>query len=346
MALQTTLSPVPDRDVPGLHESCALSPDAARAEEFDRNLRARLFDSFCHIAECAGLGDDGRADLDFLEGRLRGSIVSPWVFCLYSKLVAELSKDYSNSATPIVADIMAAASLPAGAGVVPFRDCTVPASWWDHFEVVFDTDNERHFASEIPGPETFSLCKREVEEGLSLLRLADPPWHDEVRSLLPMIVAGSGPLDTADMFNGASTFFFWGGSLINAQVRRSPVSIIDLLVHESSHLLLFGLSADGALLSNGGEERYTSPLRADPRPIDGILHASFVASRVHLSMCRLLDSGYLTKDNERRAAERRDHNARSARIGLDVLNENARPTELGEGVLDSLRSYWAAPALQ
>lgn len=346
MALQTTLSPGPDCDVHGLHESCALSPNAARVEEFDRNLRARLFDSFCHIAECVGLGDDGRPNLDLLEGRLRGSSVSPWVFCLYSKLVAELSKDYSDSATSIVADIMAAASLPAGAGVVPFRDCTVPASWWDHFEVLFDTDSERHFAPEIPGPETFSLCKREVGEGLSLLRLADPPWHDEVRSLLPIIVAGSGPLDTADMFNGASTFFFWGGSLINAQVRRSPVSIIDLLVHESSHLLLFGLSADGALLSNGGEERYTSPLRSDPRPIDGILHASFVASRVHLSMCRLLDSGYLTKDNEKRAAERRDHNARSARVGLDVLNENARPTELGEGVLDSLRSYWAAPALK
>ncbi len=335
-----------DGNIPGLQEGCTLSPSAARVEEFDRNLRARLFDSFCHIAECVGLGESGTANLELLNGRLRGSSVSPWIFCLYSKLVAELSKDYNDGAAPIVADILAAASLPARAGVVPFRDCTVPVSWWNHFEVLFDTDSERDFAPEIPSPESFSLCKREVEEGLSLLRLADPPWHDEVQGLLPTIVAGSGPLDTADMFNGASTFFFWGGSLINAEVRRSPVSITDLLVHESSHLLLFGLSADGALLSNGGEERYTSPLRADPRPIDGILHASFVASRVHLSMCRLLDSGYLTRDNERRALERRDHNAKSARIGLEILNKHARPTELGQGVLDSLCYYWATPALQ
>ena len=344
MALRDTLSPRLDGDVPGGHEVCVLSPNAARADEIDRKLRARLFNSFCHIAERVGLGDDGPANLDLLEDRLSGSSVSPWVFCLYSKLVAELSNGDSNGATPIVGDIIVAVSLPTRAGVVPFRDHTLPTSWWDHFEVLFDTDSERHFTPEIPGPEALTLCKREIEEGLSLLRLADPLWHDEVQSLLPMIVAGSGPLDSADMFNGASTFFFWGGSLINAQVRRSAVSISDLLVHESSHLLLFGLSADGPLLSNRGEERYSSPLRADPRPIDGILHASFVASRVHLLMCRLLDSSYLTKDNERRAVERREHNARSARAGLEVLNEYARPTELGEGVLDSLRSYWAQPA--
>jgi hypothetical protein len=344
MTLQDLLSPRPDYGVSGGRQACALSPNAARVDAIDAKLRARLVDSFCHIADCVDLGDDSAAKLGFLERRLLDSSVSPWVFCLYSKLVAELSKDNGNDAAPIVAGIVAAASLPAGAGVVPFRDSTIPASWWDHFEVLFDTDSERHFAPEIPGTEVFSGCKREVEEGLSLLRLADPDWHDEVRSLLPMVVVGSGPLDTADMFNGASTFFFWGGSLINAQVRRSPVSIGDLLVHESSHLLLFGLSADGPLLSNGGEERYSSPLRADPRPIDGILHAGFVASRVHLLMCRLLDSGHLTKDNERRAVDRRDHNAKSARAALGVLNEHARPTELGEGVLDALRSYWAERA--
>jgi hypothetical protein len=340
MGLQNQPSSDSDCKVPDFHGWRALPPDASRADAIDRNLRARLFDSFCHIAECGAFGDDDTANLRFLEGRLRDSNVSPWIFCLYSKLVAELSQDYSSGATSIVADIIGAASLPVGAGVVPFRDCTVPASWWDHFVVLFDTDSERHFDAQIPGPQTFSLCKREVDEGLSLLRLADPPWHAEVRRLLPMVVAGSGPLDTSDMFNGASTFFFWGGSLINAEVRRSAVSIIDLLVHESSHLLLFGLSADGALLGNKGEERYSSPLRADPRPIDGILHACFVASRVHLAMCRLLDSGYLTEKDKKRAAERRDHNAKSARVALDVLNKHAKPTERGQSVLDALRSYW------
>ena len=344
MVFQNTLAAHLGRDVPGSHDSWTLSPSVARAEYIDGKLRSRLLNSFRHIAECVGLGDDSSANLTILEDRLDGSSVSPWVFCLYSKLVAELSKGGGD--TSIVSDILMAGSLPAGEAIVSFRDPTLPASWWDHFVVLLDTDSERIFSPQTAAPATFAFCKREVEEGLSLLRLADAPWYDEVRRLLRLVVVGSAPLDTDDLFNGTSTFFFWGGSLINAEARRSPVSIIDLLIHESSHLLLFGLSADGALLSNKGEERYSSPLRSDPRPIDGILHACFVSSRVHLAMNRLLDSGILTAKNEKRAAERRDHNARSARIALDVLKKHARPTELGKNVLETLGSYWSGAAMQ
>ena len=54
----------------------------------------------------------------------------------------------------------------------------------------------------------------------------------------------------------------------------------------------FGVSADGALTENSGNERYDSPLRKDKRPIDGIVHACFVATRVHLAMSRMLGSGH------------------------------------------------------
>jgi hypothetical protein len=63
-------------------------------------------------------------------------------------------------------------------------------------------------------------------------------------------------------------------------------------------------------------------------------------------MSRLLTSGFLTEENQKRAIERREHSERSAHVGLDLLNENAKPTELGEGVLESLRSYWATACLQ
>ena len=54
--------------------------------------------------------------------------------------------------------------------------------------------------------------------------------------------------------------------------------MIDLLVHESSHGLLFGISAEGALTENSGTERYE--LAAPQRP-SGRSTASFtpVSSR-------------------------------------------------------------------
>ena len=95
--------------------------------------------------------------------------------------------------------------------------------------------------------------------------------------------------------------------------------MVDLLVHESSHVLLFGVSADGALTENSGSERYDSPLRPDKRPIDGIFHACFVATRVHLAMNRLLASGALSEAEAKLALERRDNNAEAARNSIEEL---------------------------
>src|SRR5262249_14019520 len=162
------------------------------------------------------------------------STVSPWLFCLYAKLVAQLSK--TGNLTKALREILAAMSRPPSEGVIALRENSVPASWWDQFEILFDTDDERPFRPQVASATAYSLCKREIDDGLALLQLADPAWYDELRLLLRMIVIGSGPLDTQQAFNGASTFFFWGGSLINSELRRSAISIIDLLVHESSHL--------------------------------------------------------------------------------------------------------------
>ena len=338
MALQEEI-PISNRRLDGLGLA-ALPPSAARVKQIDGRLRSQLSDSFCHIADSVDLGDEEEAKLRRLASRLRDASVSPWVFCLYSKLVAQLSNNERDVAKATVSDMVAAISLPHAAGIVPLRDSTAPGSWWDHLQVLFDTDSERPFTPEMPSAEAFVRCKGEVEAGLALFKIADPDWYNELKCLLRMIVLGSARLDADDLFNGASTYFFWGGNLLNVEIRRNAVSIIDLLVHETSHMLLFGLSAEGALLLNSGEERYTSPFRADPRPIDGILHACFVASRVNLAMTRLLDSGALTDENERRAAERRKLSADAGRVGLEVLDKHARPSEHGLNVLQTLHSYW------
>jgi len=154
-----------------------------------------------------------------------------------------------------------------------------------------------------------------------------------------IVLAAPESPDLDHMFNGASTFFLWGATFLNADLRRTAVSLIDLLVHESSHVLLFGLGAESALTRNSGDERYSSPLRADPRPIDGIFHACFVATRVHLAMSRLLDSGVLTTEQSQQAVQRRDYNGNAGRVSLGVLEQHARLTELGKSILDTIRTY-------
>ena len=302
----------------------ALGPSATRVEALDQELRDRLAGSFRYLADFAGLDDHRRVAFAKLEARLGSAPVSPWVFGLYAKLVAALAAQPRGDVSGDFDAVLDAACFPADLGVVAFRDPAVPAPWWDHFRLLFDTDRKRPFHPQGPAPESFARCRQEVALGLALLQRADPICYEEVSQLLRMIVLGApSSAEVTDLFNGASTFFLWGATLINADARRSAVSMVDLLVHESSHGMLFGFSAEGALTQNRGEERHSSPLRSDARPIDGIFHACFVATRVHLAMSRMRDSGRLTAGEETQVAERRNFNGNAARTALEVLAEHA-----------------------
>jgi hypothetical protein len=336
------VTPVPTQAVPTEAPGWALAPSAARVYGIDAALRQKLASSLAYLADAASLHSSHHADLTALEDRLLKGPVSPWVFCLYSKLVADLAKAVGDVGAGF-AEISSAAALPADGGVVPLRSPAFPVAWWDHAGLLFDTDQNRNFKPKAPTDEAFTLCEREIEAGLSVLKRADAGWHQEVKSLLKMIMVGApaGP-DPDSQFNGASTFFFWGAPLINGNTRRDSLFMVDVLIHESSHILLFGLSADGALTDNSGHERHDSPLRPDERPVDGIFHAGFVATRVHLAMSRMLASGALSDEERELAAERAYFNGDAARTALKQLDEHARPTELGSKILDTLRAYWCA----
>jgi HEXXH motif-containing protein len=257
--------------------------------------------------------------------------------------VAQLAKAPGSDSSAYFAEIARAAALPVEGGIVALRDSAVPEAWWDHAQLLFDTDRKRPFRPKAPTSDPFALFRQDIEAGLALLEKADPILNRELKGLIKTIVGGApASLDPDDGFNGASTFFFWGAALINADRRRTTVSVCDVLVHESSHILLFGISADSALTENSGHERHDSPLRPDTRPIDGIFHACFVATRVHLAMTRMLASGALSDEEMKLAIDRARYNGDAARNALEELDRHAKLTWLGGKVLDTLRRYWAA----
>lgn len=322
-------------------EPWAVEPYQSRVRDLDAGLRSRLADSFEYLGEILPAGDGGKV-LGDLRRRLRSGEVSPWVFGLYAGLVEKLSWNQEAAAAELLGQIGLAASRPAADGVIGFGDASVPAAWWDRFLILLDTDPKRPFRVAAPPPGAFAACAGDVEQALALLDRAAPDFADEVRALLRTIVLAEP--EGENSFNGASTFFMWGATLLNAAVRRGEAAMVDLLVHESSHVLLFGVAADQPLTRNGGEERYASPLRKDARPIDGIFHAAFVTTRVHRALDRVLASGRLDERQALEAAEQRRRNAVAARSSLEVLDQHALPTDLGAGILSTLRAYWSSAA--
>jgi hypothetical protein len=321
----------------------SLAPSRSRVDALDLAMRTRLNQSFDYIREFVSAHSESDLfGVSNAQARLRAGSVSPWMFCLYSKLVAELSKENWKEVALIVNDLTTAASLPADGGIIAFRDSFISTAWWDHFHVLFDTDRRRRFKPQSPSDNSLSRSKQVLSSALEVMQRALPIWHAELQGLLRLIVLGSVASSKSDTgFAGASTFFLQGATILNADIQNSVITMIDLLVHESSHGLLFGLANEGPLMQNSGSERYTSPLRSDSRPIDGIFHACFVATRVHLAMGQLLESRSLDDADAREASERRQYNGNAARSSLEVLARHASLTAIGEKTLGTLRDYWS-----
>ncbi|MGA0164513.1 MAG: aKG-HExxH-type peptide beta-hydroxylase, partial [Bdellovibrionota bacterium] len=102
---------------------------------------------------------------------------------------------------------------------------------------------------------------------------------------------------------------YWSGSYAEAHglVFISPkrdwtlAHYIESLVHEASHLELMVQQALDPLLINK-DQLDVSPLREEPRPLDGILHASFVTRRTTHALSLFAEASDLGSEAERESA--------------------------------------------
>ena len=121
-----------------------LAPSPSRVDDIDSLMRTRLADSLEYLGGLPWFEPNGRAAVFGLLERLKTDPVSPWVFCLYSRLVMELSKGIEGTGESLY-ELEHAASLPADEGVTELLDCTIPKPWWDHFQLLLDTDQTAPF---------------------------------------------------------------------------------------------------------------------------------------------------------------------------------------------------------
>ncbi len=132
----------------------------------------------------------------------------------------------------------------------------------------------------------------------------------------------------------------WGGIIINANRRDNELTMVQMLAHESAHNLLFGLGVDEALVENSPVELFPSPLRLDPRPMEGIYHATFVTARMHRSVQQLLDSGNFCRLRREEIARKEiADNARLFAKGIETVLRNGKLTPLGRTIMDGAKAY-------
>jgi HEXXH motif-containing protein len=137
----------------------------------------------------------------------------------------------------------------------------------------------------------------------------------------------------------------WGGMFINAARRRTPLELLEVLVHESAHLLLYAFTQHEPLVLNDEAERYTSPLRTDPRPMEGIYHATWVSARMTYAMHKLSCSKNLDAELRHQALAAANADLANFAAGHALVKAHGRLTDTGRRVIDEAAAAMEAIGL-
>lgn len=317
-----------------------FEPSAERGAALDQRMRERLADSldylFGKVGEPLGIS---AADTARIASDVRAAAQSPNLFGTYYDLVLAIESDELDSARQLAADLLEPARA-TGTRVASIEDRREIET--ERFRRLLIDDPEM---AAQPDPQLLDDTLSRTHAGFDLLDRGFPEMAAEIRALLREIVIAAGPEDPkAPTFDGASSYMLWGAILLNARGQTSVLDTAQALAHESGHNLLFGFCTSQSLVENADDELFSSPLRADARPMDGVFHATYVVARMHQTLSRLIESGVLDEKQVEAAHADLTAHRRNFASGDQVIREGARLTPLGEDVIETARAYMAAAA--
>ena len=317
-----------------------FEPSADRGEALDRRMRERLAQSLDYVFS------ELRRDLGLEPGAERGLIArilsspqSPHTFGAYYDLVLAIENDELELARRCAQDLLA----PKTNGTVSIASIDDrPEGEIERYRRLLMSDVQYAIA---PDPVLMTEFRERLAAAFALLDAGFPEMAAEIRALLREIVVAAGPTDPKALtFDGASCYMLWGAIMLNARGQKTVLDTAQALAHESGHNLLFGFCASGPLIENPDDELFSSPLRSDPRPMDGVFHATYVVARMHQTLSRLLDAGVLDQGQIEAARTDLDVHRRNFHAGDEVIRGSARLTEIGRTAITAARVYMATAA--
>lgn len=317
-------------------------PDTARARLLDRGMRTHLADSLDYLGQCISTVDPSRGQLlasIAREGK-QGASFSPCGFGLYYDIAAALIKGDLAAAAPLVEELRNEIELPAPEFEVLALDDLSP-NRRERYRRLMDMDPQTPFIIRSPSGMDADEHGRRFKSALQRLRELLPDLAGEVEALVRQVILVVGDPSLDYDFAGGSCYMLWGALFINGASHPDELSMMEAIVHESAHSLLFGFTIDEPLVLNDANERYCSPLRDDPRPMDGIYHATFVCARMHWAMTQLASTALIDAGSAARAVLRAEAHARGFHSGLCLVKQHGVLSPTGQALMDGAEHYMA-----
>lgn len=182
-------------------------------------------------------------------------------------------------------------------------------------------------------PDEIQHAKNTIGSIVELIRQTHPQFHAEFTRLVSSIIVAK-PNSQQFRFDGASSYHLWGLMMLAWDANKTTLEWIETLAHESSHIFLFGLIREQKLMHDYKlDQTFSSPLRTDKRPLEGIFHATFVSARMYHAVAHYKNHhAGLFDDNE--IEQLLTDNSTSFNGGRSTLLENAELTSFGKQLLD------------
>lgn len=317
----------------------AFPPEHARTAAIDLEIRRALADSVARVfadgARCGLLeAYDTRAWRDALLATRRAP---PQLWACYHDLVQAILRGDAEVVPELAAELLARrpdrSRLPGT--VLTIAEDDLGAIDALRYRTVIDNDAERPLGLRPVGPDEVYRIRDLVAEARGLLAETAPALLDEIDTLGHLIVLAT---NAASSFGGAATVFLWGAVILNSDRVPNRVTLVEGLAHETAHALLFGMTLGADLTTNDPAERYASPLRRDLRPIEGIVHATYVLARMNHALAAVrtaprLDAGELALIDGKIMRNRASYEA-----GLGTVLAHARFSPEGEAIFAACRA--------
>jgi hypothetical protein len=325
-------------------EAMSCQPDAARARTLDRAMHRGLADSLAHIAE------QSRGEIAFDEPEFRHTIAairerrfSPLTFALYYDLVFAIEAGRHDEAAALIARIASATPVEGPTVVCRIEDPPVGANATIYRDKM-ETDAELKFGFLQPS-------EAEARAFMDLLGTAQarfgavlPQLFAEMEALITELILATEPEDGSTRFTGGSSYMLWGALFLNPRAQTEPVTLVEAIAHECGHAALFGHTIEEPLVRNPDGELFTSPLRDDPRPMDGIYHATWVSARMAWAMATLVASGALEASEIDLAGRRLEADRASFHSGLETVRRHGSLSAAGASLMAGAEADMAALA--
>ncbi len=327
-------------------DSLALSrfsfePDQRRAITLDRGMLSLLRGSLVTIgSEAEGIADChvSRSLARATEVLKAGFIACPVLWACYASLCDFISADDLAAANTTAAALDKALDSAPAPYISNLNDRDLGDGYAAVYARAVDDDVDMRFDLVAIDDGEATRARTLIVEARDLIGGASPDLLSEMDALVRQIVLARGQPGGL-LFSGAATLFLWGAIFINPTTISDRLTMAEALTHEARHALLTGLAGGRDVTLNDSHERYPSPLREEPRPIEGIAHAAFVLARMTM-MLDCLASSHCLSDRERlRANCMREDNISMFRSAMVTLKEHALFTAEGAAIFGHCETF-------